>query len=61
MATNEKTLDIAPIYERVLKIDAHIEVIYLASLQIDQSSLADTLKTVKGINWEIHDLLEKAE
>lgn len=58
MTANEKTLDIAAIYERVLKIDAHIEVIYLASLQVDQSDLADTLKTVKDINWQIHDLLE---
>lgn len=56
----EKQLDTKEIYKRVFKIDAHVKVLYLACLQIDRDDLADALKTVQDINWEVHDILEKA-
>ena len=49
------------IRQRVYQIDAIVKVLELASLQIERDGFVDTLRIVKAINWEVHDIVEKMD
>lgn len=49
------------IRRRVYKLDALINVLKLACLQIDRNDFADVLQEAQETNWEVHNFLEEID